>query len=96
LADQGHRRLAIYGAGRFTIRHAEVYRRSLVPISVVLDDNARLHGRRFLDWPVRSPDEAEADEFDAIIVSTDRFAAPMLANIRRRWGDRVPAFTVPT
>ncbi len=96
LARKGHRRLAVYGAGRFTIRHAEIYRQSMVPVSVVLDDNAALRGPTFLDWPVRSPDETTANDFDAIIISTDRFTGPMLANVRRRWGDGVAAYTLPS
>ena len=96
LATQGHRRLAIYGAGRFTLRHAELYRASPVPVGVVLDDNAVLSGATCLDWPVRSPNDVDVEDFDAIIVSTDRFAAPILANVRRRFGGRVRAFTITT
>ena len=32
----------------------------------------------------------------AVVVSTDRFARPMLAQLRRRWGETVQAFIVAT
>lgn len=96
LSARGFRRLAVYGAGRFTIRHADLYRNSAVPVTVVLDDNAERSGDRFLDWPVKSPAEVSRDDFDAVIVSTDRFVRPMLAQLRRRWGETVQAFTVAT
>lgn len=92
--ENGHRRLAVYGAGRFTIRHADVYRASRVPVCLVLDDNADLVGERFLDWPLRKPGEAMASEFDAVIVSTDRFAEPMLRRVREQWQGRIPAYTL--
>jgi hypothetical protein len=94
LAAQGFRRVAIYGAGRFTIRDADIYRRSAVPIVVVLDDNAEPTGGTCLDWPMRRPSDVTPADFDAIVVSTDRFAKPMLARIRQRWGPDARAFTV--
>ena len=96
LAGRGYRRLAIYGAGRFTIRHGELYRNSPAEVTVVVDDNAALHGERCLDWPIRSLDDVDETAIDAIVVSTDRFASSMLARVRRRWGDRVRAFAIPT
>jgi len=94
LAHRGYQRLALYGAGRFTLRHADLYRTSAVPVALVLDDNPVRHGRTFLGWPVRSPEEVAPSDFDAVVISSDRFRRPMLARLRRLWGDRVPAFTV--
>ena len=92
LQRRGHRGLALYGAGRFTIRHAELYRNSTVPVTVVLDDNAQRFDGTFLDWPVRTPDEAAEFSFDAIVVSSDRFSRPMLTQIRHRFGESIPAY----
>ncbi len=94
LATAGKRRIAIYGAGRFTIRHADIYRESDATIVCVIDDNPGPAGANFLDWSVRSPDDVDPSAIDAIIVSTDRFTAPIVARIRRRWGDQISAYTV--
>jgi hypothetical protein len=95
LQQDGYRKLAVYGAGRFTTRLAETYRQSPVPVSVVLDDNAGRFQGRFLDWPIRPPDDAVDCEFDAIIISSDRFARPLAAKARQCFGDRVPSFLIP-
>jgi hypothetical protein len=94
LRRAGHSRLAIYGAGRFTLRHAEVYRRSGIPIAMVLDDAAGPDARCG-EWSVYSPDEVDPSEFDAVVVSSDRFAGRMIARLRNRWGDRVAGFVIP-
>jgi len=95
LGECGYQRLAVYGAGRFSTRLAETYRRSPVPVSVVLDDNAKHLGEKFLDWPVRSPDDVDGLSFDAVIISSDRFAGPMTARIRRCLGGGIPVFRIP-
>lgn len=94
LAKRGYHRLAVYGAGRFTLRHAEVYRQSAAPVSIVLDDNSELDGKTCADWPIRGLDHVSPDDFDAVIISTDRFTRAMLARIRKRFGYDVPAFTI--
>ncbi len=93
IARRGHKRVAVYGAGRFTLRHADVYRGSSIPVTLVLDDNAQLSGRKLLDWPIQSPHEADTSQFDAVVISTDRFSIPMLSRARQLWGDRIPAYT---
>ena len=94
LAERGYRRLALYGAGRFTIRHADVYRRSPVPVTVVLDDKATGDVGRFLDWPLCLPAAANAFGVDAIVVSSDRFAGPMLTRVGKMWQGRIAVFSV--
>jgi hypothetical protein len=94
LAAHGNQRIAIYGAGRFTIRHADVYRASRLTIVGVIDDNPGAAGSRFLNWPVLAPDDVDPSGLDAIIVSTDRFTAPILGRIHRLWGHQVPAYTI--
>jgi hypothetical protein len=94
LADNGYQRLAVYGAGRFTMRHADVYRRSPVPVVAVLDDNATSRDTRYLDWPLRPPANAETLGVDAVVVSTDRFINPMLARARERFGERIAVFAM--
>jgi hypothetical protein len=92
LKNKGHQRLAVYGAGRFTIRHAEAYRNSPVPIAMVLDDSAGDNGTKFLDWPLHHPTDVDTSTFDGIVISTDRFAVPMLSQVRKQFGDRMPAY----
>ncbi len=94
LRIQGYKRLALYGAGRFTIRHAELFRNCGVHVSVVLDDRPdRFHGR-FLDWPVRKPENSSVSDFDAIVISSDRFADAMRRRARDSFGERVPLFSI--
>jgi hypothetical protein len=94
MRDGGHRRVALYGAGRFTIRHAETYRGADPPIRMVLDDDAARFRGNFLDWPVYSPEDAPKSEFDSILVSSDRYEAMMVRRARRLFGDRFPVFTI--
>lgn len=93
LARRGHRTVGVYGAGRYTARHADVYRLSKVRVAVVLDDHPDRHGTRYLDWPVRRLEEADRFGVDAVIVSTDRFAGPMTARAREVWGGRIAVFS---
>jgi len=94
LARAGYRRVGVYGAGRFTIRHADVYRRSPVPIVAVFDDRPERHGGTFLDWPIARLDEADPFELDALVVSTDRFADVMQPKARRLTNAEIPVFCV--
>ncbi|MFQ5412987.1 MAG: hypothetical protein ACE5E6_00870, partial [Phycisphaerae bacterium] len=96
LAAEGHRRLGVYGAGRFTIRHADVYRESRVPVVVVLDDRPARHGERFLDWPIGRLADARQYRVDAIVVSTDRFTRPMLQRARRACGTDITVRAIDT
>ncbi len=84
LKSRGCRGIAVYGAGRFTIRHADCFRASPVPVRVVLDDDPRPDERGcFLDWPVVRPDQARSFPIDAIVLSTDRFAGAMRSRLVR-------------
>ncbi len=94
LAKRGYRKLAVYGAGRFTLRHADLYRKSGAPISIVLDDNGDLEGKTCADWPIKTIEKVSPNDFDAIIISTDRFARAMLGRIKRRFGRDIPTFTI--
>lgn len=95
LRRAGHSRLAVYGAGRFTVRHADIYRQGGIPIAMVLDDAATADARCCGDWPVFSLERADPSDFDAVVISSDRFAGRMIAKLRARWGDRVAAFIIP-
>ena len=92
LAAQGYRRVGLYGAGRFTIRFAEVYRSADPSVVVVLDDRPDRHGDKFLGWPIAPLADAGRFDIDAIIVSTERFAAPMTARARKLWGSTMPVY----
>jgi len=92
--EQGCRGLAVYGAGRFTIRNRFVYEQSPAPVIVVLDDRPEPHGPTFLNWPIRRPEDAGEYPFDAVVISTDRFNAAMSARVRKLWGDRVRILTM--
>ncbi len=91
---KGHRRLAVFGAGRFTTRFADVYRSSPLSVELVLDDDATRHGERFLDWPIRRPNDVAPAELDAVVISTDRFAAPMMRRAREEWQGRVAVYAI--
>ncbi len=90
LSASGVSRIAIYGAGRFTKRNIETYRNAPLCVAVVADDDPRLHGDRFLDWPLRSLEAAREFEIEAVVVSTDRYIAPMLARARQMWDGKIP------
>ncbi len=94
LATAGQRRIAIYGAGRFTIRYADIYRQAPLSVVCVIDDNAAGMSPAFLNWPVRAPDDVDPADIDAIIISTDRYADLIAARAARLWGDRIPAYTI--
>jgi len=94
LARDGFERIAVYGAGRFTTRHADVYRASDTTVAVILDDRPSRHGSTFLDWPIATLHDAEKFKVDAIIVSTDRFTHLMARRARGVWKKRIPVFTL--
>lgn len=91
---KGHRRLAVFGAGRFTTRYADVYRSSPLSVELVLDDDATRHGERFLGWPIRRPNDVPSSDLDAVVISTDRFAAPMMRRAREEWQGRVAVYAI--
>ncbi len=94
VARRGHQRLAIYGAGRFTVRHAAEYRASPVPIVAILDDQRGGRGESLLGWPIHKPEMAEQLGIGAVIVSTDRFQSLLLRQSRRLWDTRVTLYSV--
>jgi hypothetical protein len=90
----GYQRIAIYGAGRFTFRHAGVYRDAPLDIVAILDDRADLQGKSFVDWQVCSPESAPQLDLDAVVISTDRFTAAMRKRARDICGTDVAVLTV--
>lgn len=88
LQEVGCSSVAVYGAGRFTARHADVLRSSPIEIAVILDDNADHNGPRFVDWPLAHLHDAEHHDIDAILVMSDRYAATMYTKAKEIWGDQ--------
>lgn len=97
LAAGGCRGIGVYGAGRFTIRMADVYRASPVPVRVILDDEPRPDAQgRFLDWPVVEPSRVREFNVDAIVISTDRFSRAMRRRLRELGLSEIPSFPIDT
>ena len=94
LSARGHQRVAVYGAGRFTVRNRHVYERSKTAIVAFLDDNPQRLGPTFLESPLCRPEEAERFNIDAVVISTDRFVKSMAARARRLWGDRIAVVAI--
>ncbi len=94
LAAAGYRRVGVYGAGRFTIRHRDALDRSRIPIVVFMDDRPERYGGTFLGRPICRPQDAASHDVDAVIISTDRFLDPMLAHARQTWKDGPEVFVV--
>ncbi len=90
LQNLGCSRIAVYGAGRFTARHAGILNSSPIDIVAILDDNADQVGPRFLDWPVERLENANPDDIDAILIASDRYAATMHAKARNTWANQFP------
>jgi hypothetical protein len=90
LRRRGCRRVALYGAGRFTLRHADCYRSCGLSIVCVLDDRPGQVDGAMFDWPLRSPGEVPTGEFDGILVSSDRFAEMIRRRAQRLFGPRIP------
>ncbi len=94
LADNGIKRVAIYGAGRFTARHADVMRMSGLKVVAVLDDRCINDHGRFLDWPLRRADCWNPADADAVILSSDRFSRMLANRASKLWADRLPVYSV--
>ena len=71
LAARGRRRVAIYGAGRYTERLAPALMRAPVEILCVIDDNPALAGRRLWGFPILPLERAMALPLDAVLLSAD-------------------------
>ena len=91
---EGLCRVAIYGAGRFTLRNCRVYEDSPVPIVAVLDDRPDRHGPTFLGRQICRPEDAHQFDVDAVIISTDRFTSPMVARAREALDPGVRVLTI--
>lgn len=94
LAEAGVHSIALFGAGRFTARYIDLYRKSPVPVRMVIDDRPERHGGSYLGWPVRQPDDVHPGDVDAVIISTDRFVDAVARRAAEQWGDALPVFRI--
>ncbi len=78
-AAQGHRRLAIYGAGRHTQDAHRAFARAMPRITVFIDDDARRVGQSLWGRPIVRPCEALAQQVDAVIISSQMNEREMLS-----------------
>lgn len=85
-AQQGHKRVLIYGAGRHTKRLTASLMAPPVNLIAIVDDNPDLAGTFLWNYPVVSRDDALTLRPDAVIISSDTFedalaesAAPLAA-----------------
>ncbi len=62
--------ICVWGAGIHTSQLLARTSLSRRPLRYVVDSDRQKHGRRLAGLPVRSPDEIEPDEVDAIVIST--------------------------
>jgi FkbM family methyltransferase len=76
--DAGLRRVAIYGAGAHTLACAGALATAPVEIVAVIDDAPSRHGALW-GFPVVSRDEAAGLDLDAVVISSDRAEAAILA-----------------
>ncbi len=90
LARRGLRRAAIYGAGRFTVRHRQSFVDSPLPIVVIVDDRPARHGDSFLGWPICEPRQLHSYDPDVILLSTDRFTSLLRSRAESHWGQTLP------
>lgn len=94
IAEQGFRRLGIYGAGRFTARHFDAYHRSPVPVVALFDDRPTESAARLYPWPVERPTGAWRHDIDVIVLSTDRFATVLRERVSEVFGGDMPVFSI--
>lgn len=82
------KKIAIYGAGMHTLELM-----SLIDLrtysSVILDTDPKKIGTYFLDFIVHAPDDIDALEIDAVLVSSQRFQEEIRTAITETWGSRV-------
>lgn len=70
-AQNGWRRVAIYGAGQHTARAGQALRSPCVDIVAIVDDDPARVGGRLWNFPVVSREQAIDLELDALILSSD-------------------------
>ncbi|MCH7526530.1 MAG: radical SAM protein [Planctomycetes bacterium] len=81
LVGQGHRRIALYGAGSFTrtgLASKSFAEEALRSVVAVIDDNEDLVGKGVANLPIVSQTHATSLGIDAVVLSSDRY-------IRRMW-----------
>src|SRR5690606_8854290 len=69
-AEQGMKRVAIFGAGTHTRRIGSCLMQPPVEIAGVIDQNPALHGQRLWNYPILSMDEALTLNLDAVVLSS--------------------------
>jgi len=82
LQTRGCRRVGLYGAGRRTRELIDTIPSSPVEIVAVFDDDARRHGQGFAGLPIHPLSAAVQLDVDAVVICSQRFAAPMLRRCR--------------
>ncbi|MBZ0271951.1 glycosyltransferase [bacterium] len=94
LAAGGARRIALFGAGRHTLRLLGSVDISGVRIVAILDEDDAVCGTSVLGIPVVALAQANALDIDTIVVSSDTYEATMLPRARAaaREGIRVTGF----
>jgi glycosyltransferase involved in cell wall biosynthesis len=79
LHTEGIRHIALYGAGRHTLRVLADWPHTEVEVVAILDDSPDACGGKILRIPVRPPREATELGVEAVVVSSDRWQAEILA-----------------
>ncbi|MCZ7585129.1 MAG: hypothetical protein M5R36_18370 [Deltaproteobacteria bacterium] len=82
LAAAGCRRVALYGAGKHTMRVLGTCDFPGVDLVAILDDDPAACGGKILGIPVHPRDDAASLNLDAVIVSSDYHEAALLEKIR--------------
>jgi hypothetical protein len=71
-AEQGMKRVAIFGAGAHTRGAANALIMPPVEVVAVIDENPELHGSRLWNYPVVSLADAATLDLDGVVLSSDR------------------------
>jgi FlaA1/EpsC-like NDP-sugar epimerase len=70
-ADQGLKRVAIYGAGTHTRGVGNALVAPPVEVVAIIDDNPDLRGKRLWNFPIVSPSDAISLDIDGVILSSN-------------------------
>lgn len=83
-----NKKIAIYGAGMHTLELMSAIDLTAYS-SIILDTDPKKKGTRFLDFIVHAPEDINALEIDAILISSQRFQDEIQKALTETWGSRI-------
>lgn len=79
-AKAGRRGVAVYGAGTHTRTMARILMDPPCTVACIIDDNAKLWGKRLWNYPIVSREEAVSMGVDAVVLSSDSMEQRLFEN----------------